>query len=129
MGAVVYALFNQFGRPVLHLPLGEPWHRVELTGAFSALALLGPLSFPKLKLTLPAILSVGGGAIELAQRTRIAPGVGSLMDLTAEICGVTAATGCLLLAASASLARRPRTVSARSSAALAAAERSEPRPR
>ena len=48
------------------------------------------------------MLSVGGGVVELAQHFRLAPGVGSLTDLTAEVGGIAAAVGLMLAAFAAS---------------------------
>jgi hypothetical protein len=81
---------------------------VELIAVFSVLTALGPPSFPRLKAAVPALLSAGGAMVEWAQHFRLAPGVGSLSDLTAEIAGIVAASCVMLLAAAARLSPRNR---------------------
>jgi Sulfotransferase family len=124
--AVAYAIFNQVGRPYFGLNLGEPWGHIELIGVFTALTLLAPWSFPKLKLAFPAVLSVGGGVVEWAQHFRLAPGVGSLTDLTAEVGGIAAAVGLMLAAFAASLAQQARSESTVSASRASPAEAARP---
>jgi hypothetical protein len=134
LAAVGYAIFDQLGRPYFNLTLSRPWSQVELVTVFSVLTALGPPSFPRLKAAVPALLSAGGAMVEWAQHFRLAPGVGSLSDLTAEIAGVAAASCIMLFLAAARLSparRHPRRFnSPRSSSAVQAAEaRPAPHPR
>ncbi len=133
LAAAGYAVFNQFGRPYFNLTLASPWSQLELTGVFTLLTALGAQSFPRLKAAVPALLTVGGAMVEWAQHWRLAPGDGSLSDLTAEIAGIAVASGIMLFIAfsSASSARRARELSSgpSSSAVRAAAARPARRPR
>jgi hypothetical protein len=109
--AIGYATFNQIGRPYLNLNLGQPWSWVELGGVFSILTVLGWQLFPRMKAALAALLSVGGAAVELAQHARLAPGVGSVFDVAAEVAGIALASALMiLLAARSSPERRPRAL-------------------
>ena len=131
--SLAYAAFNQIGRPYFNLGLAEPWSRLELTTVFSLLTLLGPQSFPRLKAAVPALLSIGGGAIELAQHARLAPGTGSMLDLTAEIAGIALASAIMTITATRGFgggeAQANPLSSPQSSSAVRAAEaRPAPRP-
>ena len=110
--AVGYATFNQIGRPYLNLNLGQPWSWVELGAVFAILTMLGWQLFPRMKAALAALLSAGGGAVELAQHVRLAPGVGSVSDMAAEVAGIAFASAlmAILLAARSSPERRPRAL-------------------
>lgn len=123
---VGYAIFDQVGRPYFNLPLAQPWSQLELVTVFSVLTALGPPSFPRLKAAVPALLSAGGAVVEWAQHFRLAPGVGSLSDLTAEIAGIAVASCVMLVLATARFSprsRHPRGFSSpRSSSAAQAAE-------
>jgi hypothetical protein len=78
---------------------------------FSILTVLGWQLFPRMKAALAALLSVGGGAVELAQHARLAPGVGSVFDVAAEVAGIALASALMiLLAARSSPERRPRAL-------------------
>jgi Sulfotransferase domain len=132
--AIGYAFFNQVGRPYFGLTLGAPWSQLELTGVFTIMTALGPQSFPKLKAAVPALLSAGGAMVEWAQHWRLAPGVGSLSDLTAEVAGIAVASTVMLFIASTPMvqgARQTRAFSSprTSSGARAAEARPAPRPR
>ena len=132
--AIGYAIFNQVGRPYFGLNLGTPWSQLELTGAFTIMTALGPPSFPKLKAAVPALLSAGGATVEWAQHWRLAPGVGSLSDLTAEIAGIAVASAIMLFIASSPIThgiRQARVFSSprTSSGARAAEPQPAPHPR
>jgi hypothetical protein len=132
--AAGYAIFDQLGRPYFGLSLSRPWSQLELITVFSVLTALGPPSFPRLKAAVPALLSAGGATIEWAQHFRLAPGVGSLTDLTSEIAGIAAASLVMLFLTAIRLTpahRHPRSFNSprSSSAALAAEARPAPRPR
>jgi hypothetical protein len=134
MVAVGYAVFNQLGRPYFNLTLASPWSQLELTGVFTVLTALGPQSFPRLKAAVPVLLSAGGVLVEWAQHWRLAPGTGSLSDLTAEIAGIAVASAIMLFIAAgpaADGARQARALSSvpSSSAARAAAARPGRHPR
>lgn len=133
VAAVGYAVFDQLGRPYFNLTLASPWSQLELTGVFTLLTALGAQSFPRLKAAVPALLIVGGAMVEWAQHWRLAPGDGSLSDMTAEIVGIAVASGVMLFIAvgPAGSARRARDLSSvpSSSAARAARARPEPHPR
>jgi hypothetical protein len=101
--AIGYATFNQIGRPYWNLNLSQPWSWVELGAVFSILTMLGWQLFPRMKAAMAALLSAGGGAVELAQHARLAPGVGSVSDVTAEVAGIALAAALTLMLA----ARRP----------------------
>ena len=115
--AAAYAIFDQIGRPYLDLALAKPWSGIELCGAFFLMTLLGPQSFPRLKALAPAVLWLAGGGVELAQQTRLAPGVGSLSDIFTELVGIVAAVGLMLLFGAAGATRRKTVSSLRSSSA------------
>ncbi len=106
--AAAYAVFDQIGRPYFDLSLAPSWGRVELAGVFFLLTLLGPQSFPRLKVLTPAVLAVAGGGVELAQHSGLAPGVGSFSDLLTELGGIAAALGLTLLIATAADASQAR---------------------
>jgi hypothetical protein len=132
VAAIGYAVFDQLGRPYFNLPLASPWSQLELTGVFTLLTAFGAQSFPRLKAAVPALLTVGGAMVEWAQHWRLAPGDGSLSDLTAEIVGIAVASGVMLfIAASPTAARRARELSSvpSSSAVRAARARPERHPR
>jgi hypothetical protein len=133
MLALGYAAFDQLGRPYFNLNLATPWSQLELTAVFTVLTALGPQSFPRLKLAVPALLSAAGASVEWAQHFRLAPGVGSLSDLTAEIAGIAFASGIMLFIAAPPFAgaRQARSFSSlpSSSVARAVAERPARHPR
>jgi hypothetical protein len=133
MLALGYAVFDQLGRPYFNLNLATPWSQLELTAVFTVLTALGPQSFPRMKVAVPALLTAAGASVEWAQHWRLAPGTGSLSDLTAEIAGIAFAS-CIMLFMAASpfaAARQARSFSSlpSSSAARAAGERPARRPR
>ncbi len=97
--AAGYAIFDQFGAERFNFPLARPWGQVELCCVFFLMALLGPQSFPRLKALTPAALALVGGSVELAQYSRVAPGVGSVSDIVAELGGIAAAMGLMQLIA------------------------------
>jgi hypothetical protein len=97
--AAGYAAFDQFGAERFDFPLAKPWGQVELCGVFFLMTLLGPPSFPRLKALTPVGLALVGAAVELAQYGRIAPGVGSIADMAAELGGIAAAMGMIQLIA------------------------------
>ncbi len=123
--ALGFAAFDQLGRPYFNLNLAAPWRQIELISVFSILTVLGPQSFPRLKTAVPALLSAAGAMVEWAQHWRLAPGVGSLSDLTAEITGIAIASAAMLVVAANPLADSEpasrRLSSARSSSAVQAA--------
>ena len=132
--AIAYAIFNQLGRPYFGLNLATPWSQLELSGAFTIMTALGPPSFPRLKAAVPALLSAGGAMVEWAQHWRLAPGVGSLSDLTAEVAGIAVASGVMLFIASSPMTQGVRRAGAlssprSSSGARAAEAQPAPRPR
>jgi hypothetical protein len=134
MLAAGYAVFNQLGRPYFNLNLATPWNQLELAGVFTVLTGLGLQSFPRLRAAVPALLSVGGGMVEWVQHWRLAPGVGRLSDLTAEIAGIAVATGVVLFIAAIPFAQGDRQAgqlnsAQSSSAARAAGARPARRPR
>jgi len=122
-----YALFDQLGRPSLELSLGGPWGRVELAAEFFFLTLLTPPSFPRLKALAPAILSLAGGGVELAQHSGLAPGIGTVSDVLAEVGGIAAALGLTLLVALATAGwSRPAMISSPAASSEAPAARAPP---
>jgi hypothetical protein len=129
MVAVGYAMFNQLGRPYFNLTLASPWSQLELTGVFTVLTALGPQSFPRLKAAVPALLSAGGAMVEWAQHWRLAPGTGSLSDLTAEIAGIAVASAIMLFIAASPVtdgARQARALSSVPSSSVARAAGARP---
>ncbi|HXQ10873.1 MAG TPA: sulfotransferase [Caulobacteraceae bacterium] len=107
--AAGYAVFDQFGAERFDFLLAKPWGQVELCGVFFLMTLLGPQSFPRLRALTPAGLALIGGGVELAQHSRLAPGVGSVSDVMAELAGIAAATGLVQLIAT--RARQVKVVS------------------
>jgi hypothetical protein len=107
--AAGYAAFDQFGAERFDFLLAKPWGQVELCGVFFLMTLLGPQSFPRLKALTPVGLALIGGAVELAQHSGIAPGIGSVSDMMAELGGIAAAMGLMQLIAT--RARQTKAVS------------------
>jgi hypothetical protein len=97
--AAGYAVFDQFGAERFDFPLAKPWGQVELSCVFFLMTLLGPQCLPRLKALTPAALALVGGSVELAQYSRVAPGVGSVSDIVAELGGIAAAMGLMQLIA------------------------------
>jgi hypothetical protein len=103
--AAAYVLCDQFGWPDFDLTIAQRWGRIELTGAFALLTVLGPQSFPRLRPAVPAGLLLLGGGVELAQYGGLAPGVASFTDLVAELGGVAAALALMPLIAASGVGR------------------------